>query len=239
MKGKHSPGTPRKRFWQGRGFYIVLALCLVAVGGLGIVTLVESISLLTDDPPAATTTTARQVGQTVPTLPDTRTTASRPVTTVPSRTTVTTAQPTRPASAPADLFILPLSNEVLAVYSDTPVYSATMDSWRVHHGTDFAGSLGQEIKALADGTVQSVYTDLLWGDCLVIDHGGGVTSLYCGIRPTAAVGDSVAVGQVIGTLTEIPCESLLPPHLHLEITSGGQPIDPIKALGREVQYITG
>ena len=31
-------------FWQGRGFYMILALCLIAVGGLGVVTLTETFS---------------------------------------------------------------------------------------------------------------------------------------------------------------------------------------------------
>lgn len=226
------PSPSKKRFRQGRRFYMVLALCLVVVGGLGAVTLVETLSFTQSESKSGSTTTVAEAGRTVATVPDVRTTTPRVSTTTTTATTRVQAADTDPA----DLFILPLSNEVLTTFGSSPVYFETLNSWRVHAGTDFAGTDGQEVKALADGTITEVYTDLLWGDCLQIDHGGGVCSLYCGVKATATLGETVTVGQSIGTLSGIPCEANLPPHLHLEMRSGGDPIDPVKALGREVRY---
>ena len=47
------------------------------------------------------------------------------------------------------------------------------------------------------------------------------------------------MGDIIGNLSEIPCESLEGSHLHLEITADGKLIDPINAIGQEVRYTEG
>ena len=44
------------------------------------------------------------------------------------------------------------------------------------------------------------------------------------------------MNQEIGHLTDIPCEMLEDPHLHLEILVDGAYTDPVKALGRDVKY---
>ena len=227
----------RRGFWQGRGFYMILALCLIAVGGLGVVTLTETFSLGGSSGSSAPTTAA-EAGRTLETVPDVRTTRKATTTEPSVMTTAPTAPPTAPpVSEPAEnLMILPLSNAVLTPYSLTPLYSATLESWKIHPGTDFAGELGQEVRALTDGTVQKVYSDPLWGECLVLDHGNGVQSLYCGVHAVCVEGDTVKVGEKIGTLTEIPCECRMAPHLHLELRRGGETLDPVEAIGLEVRY---
>ena len=116
------------------------------------------------------------------------------------------------------------------------LYSETMQDWRTHSGTDFAGEEGQQVKALTGGTVTSAEESPLWGWVITIDHGVGVVSRYAGVTPTVAVGDSVDVGAVIGSLTDIPCESAQSPHLHLEMTIDGVLVDPVEALAKEVRY---
>ena len=44
------------------------------------------------------------------------------------------------------------------------------------------------------------------------------------------------MGEKIGTLTEIPCECRMAPHLHLELRRGGETLDPVEAIGLEVRY---
>ncbi len=238
MKKMHQSGESRwKRFWQGRGFYVALAVCLVAVCGLAVTTFIDV--LVQDKPEGPTTsetspTPSQPVDQVETGVRDDRTT-----TTTQTETTTTTTQPSFVDTVePADLYVLPLTNEVLAEYSEEPVYSITMQSWRIHTGTDFKGEIGQAVKAVADGTVKQVYNDVLWGDCLVIDHGYGVQSLYCGVATTLVEGNTVKVGEDIGTLTSIPCESLLDPHLHLEMRVADKTVDPVKAIGREVKIVT-
>ena len=63
-----------------------------------------------------------------------------------------------------------------------------------------------------------------------------IRSRYCGVKTTLKAGDKVTVNQEIGHLTDIPCEMLEDPHLHLEILVDGAYTDPVKALGRDVKY---
>ncbi|HIZ19556.1 MAG TPA: M23 family metallopeptidase [Firmicutes bacterium] len=230
----------RKRGWKG--FYLALAVCLVAVGGVAVVTFMNTPELAQEGSSAPSTTAPTQaVEQIVTNIPDDRTTTtSRRTTTSAAATTAatTTAAPT--TQEPADLFILPLSNEVIQEYSDgKPVYSATMNDWRVHNGVDFKGAEGQTVKALADGTILSVQEDPLWGQVVTIDHGFGIHSRYCGVQVSALqAGQAVKVGQAIGTLDEIPCELTMGPHLHLEVLVNDEYVNPVEAIGKDVKVVT-
>lgn len=168
-----------KKFFTGKGFYLALAVCLVAVCGW-------LWPPLWTPCPKAIRKLPRLFHHCAP-HPTTAKPVDKPVTNVPDdRTTATTTKPTyKPAdkpvdTKPADLFVLPLSNEVLLPFSEEPVFSQTMQDWRVHSGTDFKGELGQDVKAVADGTITKVETDPLWGAVIEIDHGFNIVSRYCG-----------------------------------------------------------
>lgn len=221
----------KKRGWKG--FYLALAICLVAVGGVAVATFLSTPGLSkTESGETPTTAPSKPVGQVVTNVPDTRTTATTaaPTTTVPPVVVPTT-------TGKADLFILPLTNEVLCSYSDgQPVYSKTMKDWRVHNGVDFKGTKGQEVKALADGTVTAIDDDTLWGQTITIDHGFGIQSKYCGVASdTLKKGQALKVGDTVGVLADIPCEVDDGPHLHLEILVNGEYVNPVEAIGRDVK----
>ncbi|MDD3693352.1 MAG: M23 family metallopeptidase [Oscillospiraceae bacterium] len=219
------------------GFYLALAICLAAVGGVAVLTFISSMPDIDiensgQSQSSVITTKTKEVGQIVTNVPDERTTTTG---------TSTQSQPTQTtASKAADLFILPLTNEVIRIYSGVkPVFNETMQDWRVHNGVDFKGTAGQSVKALADGTIESISKDPLWGDIVIIDHGYGIKSRYCGVRvSTHKEKSTVKVGDVIGTLSTIPCEASDGPHLHLEIIANGEYVNPIDAIGREVKYST-
>ena len=228
MNETERPETrPARSFWRGSGFYVVLAVCVAVVGGMAVLGVTESMRSPSDvtTPTTTTTTTTR----TVP--------AAGRATSV--RDARTTATPTTAAAAsPAEsLCILPLSNAVVQGYSDKPVYWDTLDSWRVHLGTDFAGKEGDPVKAAADGTVSAVFHDPLWGDCITVDHGAGQTSTYCGATAACTPDTAVKAGDTIGTLSAIPCESRLGPHLHFEWHVSGEAVDPLSVLQGEVKFI--
>ena len=84
--------------------------------------------------------------------------------------------------------------------------------------------------------MSKVEEDALWGNVIEIDHGVGVVSRYCGVKPSVKEGDEVHVADVIGTLSEIPCEAMQTPHLHLEMKIDGNAVDPVEAIGLEVRY---
>lgn len=225
MDRKTIHGTSRfKRFIEGRGFYAALAACLLATGGIAVATFGETL-FVSQDKDEVSSSIERPVEQIVTGEPEDRTTT----TTVPKTTTTTAAKA-------ADLFVLPMGNTLLKPYSDgAPIYSETMKDWRTHDGADFVGEDGQEIRALADGTVTAVSTHPLWGGCVTIDHGLGVVSYYFGVEPSVQQGKTVTVGSPIGTLSTAPCEAGERDHLHLEMTVDGVRVDPVKTIGREVR----
>lgn len=113
-----------------------------------------------------------------------------------------------------------------------PVYSVTMNDWRVHTGIDIATAEGAEVLASAYGTVKSIYTDPFMGVCLVLDHGNGVTSIYKNLSETVAEGIvegvTVVAGQKLGTVGGTALsESADAAHLHFEMEYNGESADPL------------
>lgn len=219
-----------KRFISGKGFYVALAVCLLAIGGIAAATFGQTLFVRETPKEPSTSSGNQPVGQVVNDQPDERKTTT---TSTAAPTTTTTAAPKA-----ADLYVLPMGNLVQQAYSGTaPAYSVTMGDWRVHEGADFAGERDQPIKALADGTVKAVIADdPMWGGVVEIDHGIGVVSRYCGIAASVKPGETVKVGSAIGKLAEIPCESAQTPHLHLELMIDDTLVNPVEAIGREVRY---
>lgn len=113
-----------------------------------------------------------------------------------------------------------------------PVYSTTMNDWRVHRGIDIATAEGAEVLATAAGTVKSIYNDPFMGVCLSLDHGNGVVSIYKNLSETLAEGIaegvSVTASQKLGTVggTAIS-ESADEAHLHFEMTYQDESVDPL------------
>lgn len=232
----YGKNTSFKQLMKDKGFYIALAVCLVAVGVVAVVSLTNMLPLAEEEETApsttapSTTTTVQDVQNPVTNIPDLRTTTAAP-------TTTPTTPPTD-APKPQDLYVLPLTNEVSKAFSSgEPVYSETMKDWRVHNGVDFTGEKGQTVKAAADGKVTVIKTDVMWGDVIEIDHGFGIVTRYCGVSARdIAVGDVVEVGEPIGVLTTVPCEAEEGEHLHLEVLSSGKPLDAVAVIGVDVRY---
>lgn len=223
------------RFLSGKGFYIALALCLVAIGGVAVASFTAQPRLPAESEPSV----QEPVDNPITGVPDDRTT-TRATTTARTTSRYTLPPTTKPTTsttaAPAELFVLPFGNTVSKAFSEDPVFSETMQDWRTHGGTDFSGEAGQVIRAMADGTVTDITEDLLWGSIITIDHGFGCRSRYCGAIPKGiAKGDRVKVGQTIAVLGTVPCESADAPHLHLEVISGGKSVDPVALIGLAVR----
>ncbi|MCR4616229.1 MAG: M23 family metallopeptidase [Clostridiales bacterium] len=132
-------------------------------------------------------------------------------------------------------FVLPLNSGIMKEYSEGEiVYSKTMGDWRVHTGTDFIGKQGEKVVAVQDGTVKRVYNDELWGMVMEIEHGGGLTVIYCGLSEgsTKSVGNTVEKGERIGLLGEIPVEQADGYHLHAEAKVNGTTQNFMKAINK-------
>lgn len=128
-------------------------------------------------------------------------------------------------------YLLPLDSNVIKSFSDgNMVLSKTMGDWRTHDGIDISGNIGDNAVAINDGTVDEIYSDTLWGDVIVIEHGNGLKAKYCGVKSGLEKGTKVKQGQIIGTVVNIPAEQADGVHVHLEITVEDKTVDPIKAL---------
>ncbi len=215
QNGKNSSHKAQSSSGAGRGFFTILVLCLIAIGGVAATTFSESNepSVVIEDTP---TTTADITTKAAPAA----------ATTATSTTAVTASSSTTTTTTSASLFAMPLSDTVLVPFSEQPIFSETMQEYRSHKAVDFAGEEGEAVFALANGTVKSVADDALYGGTVTIDHGIGMLSVYCGIEPSVEEGDDLKTGDTVGTLSVIPCEIELGPHLHLELTKDSIAVDP-------------
>jgi murein DD-endopeptidase MepM/ murein hydrolase activator NlpD len=97
----------------------------------------------------------------------------------------------------------------------------------VHLGFDLAVTVNIPVKAGNDGKV--VYADYLgiYGNCVIIDHGMGVSSLYGHLASIdVKTGDTVTRDQVIGRsgMTGLAGGD----HLHFSIQVQGHPVNPVE-----------
>lgn len=97
-------------------------------------------------------------------------------------------------------------------------------------GIDIAGAPGDEVSAAAAGQVRYKGEMKSVGKLLIIDHGGGITTLYSHLGAiTVGMGQKVAPGEPIGVLGEKAGESRNS-LLHFEIRLNGNARDPMDYL---------
>lgn len=100
-----------------------------------------------------------------------------------------------------------------------------LKSYRTHTGMDIGAPLGSYAIAANDGIVTKSTYSYSYGNMIMIDHGGGVTTLYAhGSELIAQVGDVLKRGDAIMKVGSTGWST--GPHLHFEIRINGQTIDP-------------
>ena len=96
---------------------------------------------------------------------------------------------------------------------------------RMHAGVDLAAAYGSPIAAAADGRVLSAGWRGGYGRAVLIQHAGGVETMYGHMsRIAAAAGSMVRRGQVIGYVGSTGLST--GPHLHYEVLKGGRAVNP-------------
>lgn len=97
-----------------------------------------------------------------------------------------------------------------------------------HYGIDIPAEKGTPILAAADGTVTEIGFDTQRGNYIVLDHGGGLETLYGQCRDildTLAEGDTVSAGEMIAAVGSSGMST--GPHLHFEVLQDGEPQNPV------------
>ena len=238
-------------FVLGKGFYIVLFLCVATIGISGYY-LIRTMTGQPEDsqqaggdasvglpdseangPDPAGTLLPDDLEQPDPSVQDTTTPQDveqlddpEPV----KQPAETTPQEDKPT---ATVFTWPVKGEILREFSvETLLLDPTLGDWRTHGGLDLSVQAGTQVLAMGDGTVVQVFEDGLMGTSVVIDHGNDLTSTYCNLdQVLVAEGDTVETGTAIATVgaTAI-AESNMGSHLHLETAVDGVVVDPAEYL---------
>ena len=108
-------------------------------------------------------------------------------------------------------------------------YFAPRSGDRRHRGVDLVAPLGSPVSAIRSGRVIEVGIHRGLGNFVELDHGRGLRSLYAHLATTQVrVGQRMRQGDVIGTVgkTGNARHPWIAPHVHLEVTRRGQPVDP-------------
>ncbi len=100
---------------------------------------------------------------------------------------------------------------------------------RMHNGIDIGAAGGTNIYAAEAGKVIVSSYGSGYGNYIVVDHGGGITTLYAhASKRIASVGDVVSRGQVIALVGTTGAST--GNHLHFEVRVNGSPVNPLNYL---------
>ena len=199
----------------GKGYYIALVLCAVAIGVTGYLYYRNMDGVPSDEPDAMVNAPADPTAE-----------AGAPAENGP-----TTSQKTKLKTG------LPVSGETVVGYAmDCLGYNATTRDWRVHDGVDIAAEAGAPVCAAADGEVYTVYEDETMGTTVVLRHEGGYVTTYSSLAEEIKVsaGDKVTMGQTIGSVgASAALETAIGDHVHFSVRCNDEPMDPMEFLKQE------
>lgn len=98
-----------------------------------------------------------------------------------------------------------------------------------HYGVDIGAPLGTTIGAFADGTVEQVGYNSVYGNYMFIRHADGILTFYGHCSSISAVeGQLVKMGDEVAKVGSTGWST--GPHLHLEVRSGDTILDPTNYL---------
>lgn len=224
---------PVRTFLRDKGYYIVLFLCLAAVGISGYVfvsgAIAEKAAL---QEPALSVQTQAAVPQTAQQKP-----AQQTADTAPQEAAQQTAAMSRDDEVRAQaaaVRVWPVSGAQTQAYSMQALsWNETTHDWRTHDGMDLAAMAGEPVMAACAGTVSAVYDDEYFGTTVTIAHDGGYATRYQNLAamPAVTVGQRVSAGQTIGAVgASAMLESAQTPHLHFAVEKNGVSVDPMEFL---------
>jgi len=128
----------------------------------------------------------------------------------------------------ANGFIPPIIGTITGVYGSQRIYNGVPK--RPHFGLDYAGKIGDPVKAPASGKVLLWVPDMFYsGGTMIIDHGQGVSSTFLHLSHSyVKQGDVVNQGDVVASVGN--SGRVTGPHLDWRINWFDVKIDPALVL---------
>ena len=131
-------------------------------------------------------------------------------------------------------FTAPVDGRVVKGHSLTqPVFSTTLEEWRIHTGVDFSCAESAPVFCAAEGEVTAVYYDPMLGNCVEVAHSDTIKTLYANLASDSSikVGDKLNAGAAIGTVGDSAISELCDEaHLHFELLVNDSPVNPLDYL---------
>ena len=129
-------------------------------------------------------------------------------------------------------FMLPIEGVSTSSFGDSRQYGPG-GNISYHQGLDLAATAGTPVHATNAGTVRVAGFYPIKGGLVVIDHGGGVFSLYFHqSKLLVKAGETVKRGQVVGKVGTTGLST--GPHLHWEMRVDGEATNPLGWVGKVV-----
>ena len=200
------------KFLKRNVYYVLLVACILAVGTMITLTIVNNSNPndLVIEAPDDTTVTPK---------PDE--TPVGPEENEPNTDVVVTPV----------IFCEPVVGEVVSEYAvNELIYCSTLKQWQTHSGMDYACETGATVVAVYDGTVYSVTYDLLNGNTVTVDHGNGLMTKYSSLDSVSVVeGAKLKKGDTLGIAGNTAMSEVnLGTHLHFETLLDNVSVNPLQ-----------
>ena len=221
------------KIFEGKGFYLIIALCLIAIGVAAWMALARmDEEPLPDVPNTMENTSSTESVTETPSEPEPPIEGAGTDASEPYEAPVVSEPPTTTPPPVANTFTMPINGNVLKHFSDDElIYSNTYRDMRVHLGIDIVGQSKAPVRSCGSGIVVAIIEDAKLGRYVEIDHGRGIVARYCGLGEVfVEEGDTVDATVKIGTLGEVPEESVDANHLHLEFYDNEKTVDPLSVI---------
>lgn len=105
-------------------------------------------------------------------------------------------------------------------------FHPVLHRYKLHTGVDFGVGMGTPIHSAGNGVVVHAGWWGAYGNAVIVDHGGGITTLYGHMsKVMCRKGQSVSRGDVLGLVGSTGWST--GPHCHFEVRRNGVPVNPM------------